>query len=296
MTRSPERCAPASERRGDALFATAAPAERFVLVEQPGAWGRNAHRESRLRTSIVAGLLARCHAADARLLLVRRAHRPTASRSWAIADARPGAEAIWWGTFDDDEELSGLDPLAPGGASTTRPTFLVCTHGRRDACCAGRGWPVAVSLTERFPEQTWQCSHVGGDRFAANVVILPHGLYYGRVTPENAHALARRHLDGRIDPGPLRGRSCYPPAVQAAQHFARLELGVDEIDALPPLEVSRRDDETTEVVLAAQDGVVRVVLREHESAPIPRLTCSARIATPMREWELVGIELPYPPP
>ena len=190
---------------------------------------------------------------------------------------RRGAVRTW--TRSHPEELP-----RPG------PTFLVCTHGRRDACCAGRGWPVAVSLTERFPEQTWQCSHVGGDRFAANVVILPHGLYYGRVTPENAHELAGRHLDGRVDPGLLRGRSCYPPAAQAAQHFARLELGIDEIDALPPLEVSRRDDETTEVVLAGENGVVRVVLREHESAPIPRLTCSARIATPMREWELVGIE------
>ena len=197
---------------------------------------------------------------------------------------------MWWGTFDDDEELAELDPLAPrGGGPTTRSTFLVCTHGRRDACCAGRGWPVAVALTERFPEQTWQCSHVGGDRFAANVVILPHGLYYGRVTPENAHELAGRHHDGRVEPNLLRGRSCYPPAAQAAQHFARVELGIDAIDALRSLEVSRTEKDTTEVALALEDGVVRVVVREHESAPIPRLTCSARIATPVREWELLAI-------
>ena len=290
MTLPPERCAPASERRGDPLFATAAPAERFVLVEQPGAWGRNALRESRLRTSIVADLLARCHAAGARLLLVRRAHRPTTARSWAIADARPGSEATWWGTFDEDDELDELDPLAPTGTSTTRPTFLVCTHGRRDACCAGRGWPVAVALTERFPEQTWQCSHVGGDRFAANVVVLPHGFYYGRVTPENAYELADRHLDGRVELDLLRGRSCYPPAAQAAQHFVRHELGVDAIDALPPRAVSRTDAETTAVVLGVDDGDVRVLLREHESAPIPRLTCGARSATPIREWELVSID------
>jgi hypothetical protein len=285
-----ERCAPAAERRGDELFATAAPAERFVLVEEPGAWGRNALRESRLGTSVITGLLARCHAADARLLLVRRAHRPAEARSWAIADARPGSEAIWWGTFDDDEQLCDLDPTAPPGAPTDTPAFLVCTHGRRDPCCAGRGWPVAVALTEEFPEQTWQCSHVGGDRFAANVVILPHGLYYGHVTPDRAVPIARTHLEGRVTLESLRGRSTFPPAAQAAQHFVRARDGLDRIDALRPLDVVRRPDNAIVVRLESGDGVTTVVLREHESPPIPRLTCSARSATPIREWELVALQ------
>ena len=290
MAPAPERCAPAAQRRRDPLFATAAPAERFVLVEEPGAWGRNALRESRLGTSVLAGLLARCHRANARLLLVRRAHRPADSRRWAVADARPGSEATWWGTFDDDDELCDLDPAAPSGTPTDAPTFLVCTHGRRDPCCAGRGWPVAVALTEEFPEQTWQCSHVGGDRFAANVVILPHGLYYGHVTPERAVPIARRHLEGRVTVDALRGRSTFAPAVQAAEHFVRLEHGLDGIDALRPLELARRADDAVTVRLAVGESVVSVVLREHESEPIERLTCSARVATPIREWELVELE------
>lgn len=287
MAISGERCAPASERRGDQLFATAAPAERFVLVEQPGAWGRNALRESRLSAAMLAELLARCHGANARLLLIRRAHRPAESRHWAIVDARPGSEEIWWGTFDDDADLCSLDPLAPRGVPTRTPAFLVCTHGRRDPCCAGRGWPVAVALTEAFPEQTWQCSHVGGDRFAANVVLLPHGLYHGRVAPEDAVAIARRHVEGRVAIDTLRGRSCFPPAVQAAQHFARTRLGVDEIEALHPVAVERRPDGTSTVRLGLGDGSVTVTLREYETDPIPRPTCGARIATPAREWALV---------
>jgi hypothetical protein len=290
MASAPERCAPAAERRGDELFATAAPAERFVLVEEPGAWGRNALRESRLDTSVLAGLLARCHTANARLLLIRRAHRPTESRRWAIADARPGSEATWWGTFESDDELCDLDPSAPSGTPTDTPTFLVCTHGRRDPCCAGRGWPVAVALTAELPEQTWQCSHVGGDRFAANVVILPHGLYYGHVTPDNAVAIARRHLEGRVTLESLRGRSTFAPAVQAAEHFARVESGLEAIDALRPLDVAGRADGAVVVRLAVGDGVGSVVVLEHESEPIPRLTCGARVATPIREWELVDLQ------
>ena len=170
-----------------------------MLLEQPGAWGRNALRDSRLNATVVAGLLARCHAANARLLLIRRAHRdPTPWRSWAIVDARPGSEATGGARSTTTTSWRRSIPRGPRVSRRRTPVFLVCTHGRRDACCAGRGWPVAVALTEAFPEQTWQCSHVGGDRFAANVVMLPHGLYYGRLTPDDAVAVARRHLEGRV--------------------------------------------------------------------------------------------------
>lgn len=291
MSRPPERCAAASERRGDPLLATAAPAERFLLVEQPGAWGRRALRESRLDAPTMAALVARCHGVDARLLLIRRAHRdPGAPKRWAVVDARPGRERSWWGEFEDETELAGLDPSDPHGEPSTDPVFLVCTHGRRDPCCAGRGWPVAVALTEAFRDQTWQCSHVGGDRFAANVVMLPHGLYYGRLTPETAVDVASRHAEGLVTIDVLRGRSCFPPAVQAAQHYARLQLGLERIDALHPVEVSPRPDGDVRVRLAVDGGTATVILREHESAPVPRLTCGARVATPMREWELLGVD------
>ena len=88
----------------------------------------------------------------------------------------------------------------------------------------------------------------------------------------------------------LRGRSTFAPAVQAAEHFVRLEHGLDGIDALRPLELARRADDAVTVRLAVGERVVSVVLREHESEPIERLTCSARVATPIREWELVELE------
>jgi hypothetical protein len=285
-----ERCAPASERRGDPLLATAAPATRFVLVEQPGAWGRRALRDSRIAPPILARLLARCHAEDARLLLVRRAHRnPSHPRAYAVADARPGREAIAWGSFEHDDELAEIDPTRFPTAPSTRPVFLVCTHGRRDPCCAARGWPVAVALTAAFPEQTWQCSHVGGDRFAANVVALPHGIYYGRMIPAAAAAVAHRHVEGRLTLPLVRGRSCFPPAVQAAQHFARLELAVDEIDTLLPAGTEQVAADVTAVTLGHGGRRVTVVVRESESEPIPRPTCGTTVASRMREWELVEL-------
>ncbi len=286
-----ERCAPAAERRGDQLHGTAAPARFFVLVEQPGAWGRNAVGDWRLDHPARTRLLQRTNAAGGRLLLIRRLHRePGSPRRWALVDVRPGSEASWWGTFDDDAELDALDPRQPMGEPSRDPVFLVCTHGRRDACCAQRGWPVAATLTEAFPDWVWQCSHVGGDRFAANLVALPEGLYYGRLSPESALEVARSHLEGRVTQSALRGRSCFVPVVQAAQHYARVSLDVDPIDALQPLGIDRHGNGIVEVRLANWTDDVRVVVREGVSPPIERLTCGAGEPTTIRTWELLELE------
>jgi hypothetical protein len=287
---SSERCAPASESRGDELYATAAPARFFVLVEQPGAWGRNAVGDWRHGHAARTELLHRADEAGARLLLVRRLHRePGAPRRWSLVDARPGSESVREGTFEDDRELDRLDPREPVGEQSAQPIYLVCTHGRRDACCAQRGWPVAAALTEAYPDQVWQCSHVGGDRFAANLVILPEGLYYGRVTPEQALDVVRRHREGGVTTGLFRGRSSFVPVVQAAQHYARKALDIHAIDALRPLEIERRGDGIAAVRLALDGGEAYVVVAEGVSPPIERLTCSAEEPTCIRTWTLLSL-------
>jgi hypothetical protein len=133
---------------------------------------------------------------------------------------------------------------------------------------------------------------VGGDRFAANLVVMPHGLYYGRLTPEDALAVVGTHLDGRVTLTALRGRSCHPAAVQAAQHYAREAFGIAAIDALHLLGVERRDDGTTRVRLASEGEELQVVVEARESPPIPRLTCAASGATSMLVWELRSIGNP----
>ena len=64
------------------------------------------------------------------------------------------------------------DPWLPH----VHPLVLVCTNGRHDPCCATFGRPLARVLREGAQrDDVWECSHIGGDRFAANIVILPEG-------------------------------------------------------------------------------------------------------------------------
>jgi hypothetical protein len=65
----------------------------------------------------------------------------------------------------------------------------------------------------------WQTSHVGGHRFAANVIFLPHGIYNGRVRADQVASLVDDYRHGRLTPYNYRGRAHYSPEVQAAEYY-----------------------------------------------------------------------------
>jgi hypothetical protein len=271
------RCSFASELRGDPVVGTAAPSVGMVLVEQPGPWGRQALVHSRLDPEVGAALSDRAVATGLRVLVIRRPGRVAAPalRRWAVVDCRPGQEVSRWGTFADDAELLELPLDGSAGSSSYEPTYLVCTHGRHDACCAIRGRPLAEELARERQEAVWECSHVGGDRFAANLLTLPHGLYYGRVGVEAGTEVVDAHERGEVHPSYLRGRTTFPPVAQAAQHHARLALGEFAINALNPMSTEPLSGGRWEVRLSHQPGDLVATVRTLTAGPAALLTCAA---------------------
>jgi hypothetical protein len=148
---------------------------------------------------------------------------------------------------------------------------------------------VAQALARAYPEETWESSHLGGDRFAATMILLPHGLYYGRVPATDAVTVVDRYLQGEIVEELFRGRSSLSHPVQAAQSFARRRFGDARIEAYHPIREERLDDGTWSVDLSAGADVVRVVLQEARSAPLLS-TCRATRPASVREFALVSIE------
>ena len=290
-----DRCAASAVRRGDPRHGTAAPVPRWLLVEQPGGWGVNAVLESGLDREVGAALLARARPAGARVVLIRRPGRqvPEGPRRWAVVDSRAGHERVGWGRWEHPEQLLDVPLDGPAG-EPGGPVYLVCAHGRHDACCAIRGRPVADALAADRPGQVWECSHVGGDRFAANLVVLPHGLYYAHVDAAAATTLAAAYERGHVQPRLLRGRSAFAAPAQAAQHYARLALGETGLDALRPIGLARLAADRWRVRLAAPGGGALLVTVRAGLGPPVRLTCSSRTAEPPRHWELVALR-PAPP-
>ena len=110
--------------------------------------------------------------------------------------------------------------------------FLVCTHGKRNVCCARLGGPLAQTLATRHPGQVWETTHVGGHRFAANLVILPHGLYYGPVGVAEATAAIDAYQRGTVTAVRYRGRAGQPRPTQEAEHEALARAGSLGVAAL----------------------------------------------------------------
>jgi hypothetical protein len=244
-------CSAVSSESGESLAATASRIDHWVLVEYRGAWARDLLGHSLLSPELKAHLREQLAALErGRLLFVRQPERREQSgRRVFFGTSRPGAERFYRLDVEHQQDLRTFDFAAAlagdGGeaAPLEGPLLVVCTHGKRDRCCARHGRPLYDALRrEAEPERVWQSTHVGGDRFAGNVVVLPHGLYYGRVGPDDADALVAEHDAGRIDLERYRGRSAYSFPVQAAEQALRESEGLTGIGDLALVGSARRGE------------------------------------------------------
>ena len=283
---SASRCALQAQLRGDPMAGTAPPATRLLLVEQSGPWGARGLTESRADPEVARRIDELAAAGGARMQAIREPGRHAArtlGHRIALADTRPGRVATWWWHVEDLgellDQLARRDPAAPadlappeGAVEDHDPVYLVCTHGKHDACCALRGRPVARELAGVRPGRVWETTHVGGDRFAANVLVLPYGEMYGRVLPFAATDFVARVEEGSVIPGLMRGRLGLPPVAQAALVFAHEQLAETRRDAFEVSGIDRVDDATTTVTLTGVHGPRTVVMSTEVGEP-NKLTC-----------------------
>lgn len=293
MTTLADRCSFAAERRADDLSGTAPPAGRFFLIEQPGPWGRLALEQSGLEPAIGVAVARACAQQATRPLLIKRPGRaPVPERKrWYLATTAVGHASLRTGTIGADHEL--LDVLGAAdagvevGEAVSEPLFAVCTHGRHDACCAIKGRPVAAELGASLGDGAWEVSHLGGDRFAGNVLVLPWGLYYGRISLTHAADLVAATSAGQVLPAVYRGRSTFVPAAQAAQAHVRAFSGDLGLDAHTPTGVRKVVGQRYEVAFPG----LRVTVERRAGGPPSLLTCGATVEAAPPTWDLIDLHV-----
>jgi hypothetical protein len=207
----------------------------WLLLEYQGAMGAQALEESDIPTEVRDHLNRVLNSlADARLLLIKSgAEAPPDRIGIYVVNGRERDPYYLRYELERYEDLLDLDlSTEPDGgrrgakwSEGRAPLHLVCTNGRRDPCCAQEGLPVFSALNIRAPRSVWQSSHLGGHRFAANVLVFPYGILYGRVSPEDADVLLAAGSAGEILIERYRGRACYDKAVQAAEAHLRMQTG-----------------------------------------------------------------------
>ncbi len=296
----PASCSAQTAAAGEELGASASVAPSWLLVEQPGPWGRQGATQSDLPTEVAAALQAACDAHGIRLTVIRRSaqRRELAVRSAFLVSARPQDPWIRRQPFAAPEDLLGLggDLSALGrgerpgaGEPWSDPLVLVCTHGRRDACCARLGRPVFKALAVRHPEETWQSSHLGGHRFAPSIVTLPDGAAFGGVDVPAACRVVQDAWAGSLDLRAFRGRCAHTAWQQAADVLVRRELGLTAADAVSPRAVLQQDDDGAAVQVLLADGrLLRADIRRRPTGELRPVSCGEP-PTPTAALALVAL-------
>lgn len=281
------RCADSARMRGEPLHASAVRYRRFLLLEVPGPWGSSALDDKRMGASIAQRLSEKAKTTDTHVLLIRRPGRhpsDEASRqramAWAFADT--SSERVLWGAWREPADLLDLDLSAdiPGEANAAGPQrlALVCTNGKRDQCCALRGRPVAKVIAADTDWDTWECSHLGGHRFAATMMLLPTGDMFGWLNGDSALEVLRRFDSGQLVLSHYRGQAGQPSPVQAALHAAAVRMGDFRRGAFRVISADSEAEARWAVTLVHRSGhntetAYRVVLTESTLAPT-FLSCS----------------------
>lgn len=276
-------CSTIARAHGEPLAGTAGRAAGFLVLEIDGSWSRDA------LTAVDRGLRDRAANAGVKVLAVRRpghhAARQVPRQRVLLAHAGP---TPWLERAElTDEELAALDPACcaaaspPGlGTEQREPRWLVCTHARRDRCCATLGRPIADTLSALHPATTLECSHLGGHRFAGMVLTLPDGLLYGGLDVAGAVEVVSGHLAGRMTLDALRGRSRLPKVAQLAEIVARRELGDDRLDSHvevleAPADTPMPGADPRPVVVSIGGRTVAVEVAAVPDPPARRLSCDA---------------------
>ena len=289
------RCADAARLREDPLAGSAPPTHRWLLLEHPGPWRIDAIAGAGIDPDVLSTLLSKAGSAT-RVLLIRRPGRidRRAVRRWIVTGLDSTTVTGYWQHDHDLLEAAGaLIAGSPPSTEPPQPLILVCAHGVHDVCCALRGRPVALALASRWPGLVWECSHIGGDRFAPNVVLLPDGFYYGNLDPASAMHTVQAHLAGTVLTDRLRGMARYLPPVQAAAIAAYERYG-----PLHPSDVTVRATEhigphyghgsetIVDLVIKPQRRTVRVRVLSVRR-PDAQLTCRAARETPATEYRII---------
>ncbi len=136
----------------------------------------------------------------------------------------------------DDRVAGALSALVGNGGADAGPAtvvaqasrhVLVCTHGRRDACCGTLGTRLAVALPGLGGGvHVWRTSHTGGHRFAPTALLLPEGTLWAYLDLDLLVGISDRTLD--VDEAARLYRGCAGldgPEIQAAEREALRAIG-----------------------------------------------------------------------
>lgn len=254
---------------------------RWVVLEVREPWADKAYVKWELPREVRGYLDGVLEVPGTRVQLIRSEARSAGPWVVYVASSEPGR--MWLRRFEVEEveELLEIDfrGLFLGevaeGAEVEGPLYLVCTHGKRDRCCALYGRQLYLALSALGGDAVWQSSHLGGHRFAPTMLVLPQGLLYGWLEASEAEGVYKASESGlfyRTDR--LRGRTAYAGPVQAAEIALVGEReGRCSVDAWRLQSVTQGSQLTRVRFVNAQSGERELEVSEEATGEVRSKSC-----------------------
>ncbi|MBI4836693.1 MAG: hypothetical protein HY817_05560 [Candidatus Abawacabacteria bacterium] len=291
-------CADVSRQNQESFLGTASPVRFWLMIECPEPWGNSALKESSLTEGVKQHLLKLYDGSSAvRIQLIKKNDQPASLLNIFWADCAAQKDRLWHGQVNSYQELLTIDfadfisksPTAPF-QETAQTHFFICTNGKHDPCCAKYGSNLFLTVASQC-DNVWQTTHLGGDRFAANVLSLPHGAYYRRVDQPGLASIIANEKAQKVTLAHFAGRSCYSRAIQAGECLVREKAQLYGWQDLQ-LEQFEGDENAAQIIFKANNAQYHCVsIKRIQTNQFARFTCNASEADQIARYELISYQL-----
>ena len=290
---SPITCSQLARSSDEQLLGTASWARAWLLVENRDPWPSHA-----VNDGVPAELRQQIAGAGWNAQFVREFDDRARTSPWRVWFADAAKRAAWmWHADSQEHQLQLITDLLSGnpqpGEQVSDPFLLVCTNGKRDACCAVSGRAILETVlagsehAARSPIAL-ESTHLGGHRFAGVVVSLPQSYQYR--CDDGAHALRilndARH--GLVHSTGLRGHTARQAPEQIAEIAVREQLGMWQPDADITMECDI-DGDTAQVRGQVAGRNFHASLTATIGTPRPE-SCGGD-PKPLRTWSIAGVDI-----
>ena len=197
---------------------TAPVVDFWILIEYKAQWSRDAVVENDLPDQVKSWLEGSVDALKAkgrkpRVQFIRRDRTEGGPLQLFVCES----SELRTHTFGSYSELTDVSLEEDVAELVQSNHYFVCSHASRDLCCSRYGLATWRRLHELSGGRSWQSTHLGGHRFAPNVLVLPQARLYGRVHLPQVERFFKKVEKGEVDYDLLRGKSEFPSEAQVCE-------------------------------------------------------------------------------
>jgi len=297
-----QSCKESSSNSGEHLYGTVPKIEHWFLLEYNDHWAKDFLDGSTISNEVkeeINGLLQSLP--NSRLQFIKRNDKNDSHLCFYYISPTEFEPKIYKFLLNDHEDILKLDLaglIENGdieGSATDEKLAIICTHGSYDSCCGKYGVQVYNELKESKELTVWMTTHVGSHRFSANMVMLPEGIYYGRVDTDNVWEIVKAHNKEEIFLDCFRGRCCHSQPSQVSDFFLRRELkkyGIYDIRC--KYERDRDINIAVEFKIEGEDLAYSVNSIVFYNALSIKVSCGDEEPTPIHQFYFYSL-MPYVP-